>query len=99
MIKARDILKKEAIEESDAEKMRNYKKLRNSIKNTLQSEELNYYQNKCYQENSSIASLWSSANDYLNTSKRSHSNTPSVIISKNGAYTTPRNIANILNDT
>ena len=99
MIEARDILKKEAIEESDAEKMRNYKKLRNSIKNTLQSEELNYYQNKFYQENPSIASLWSSANDYLNTSKRSHSNTPSVIISKNRAYTTPRDIANILNDT
>ena len=68
MIEARDILKKEAIDEGDAIKMRSYKNLRNSIRNNLKNEEKNYYETKFYQENPSIASLWSSANDYLNTS-------------------------------
>ena len=35
MIKARDILKKETIDEGDAIKMRNYKNMRNSIRNNL----------------------------------------------------------------
>ena len=54
MIKARDILKKEAIDEGDAIKMRSYKNLRNSIRNNLKNEEQNYYETKFYQENPSI---------------------------------------------
>ena len=57
MIKARDILKKEAIDEGDAIKMRSYKNLRNSIRNNLKNEEQNYYETKFYQESPSIASL------------------------------------------
>ena len=55
-IKARDILNKEAIN-GDVEKMKDYKKQRNSIRNTLKIEELNYYKNKFYQDIPSIPSL------------------------------------------
>jgi hypothetical protein len=75
---ARDALKEEAIEENCNEKHEAFKRLRNRITAKLEKDHINHYQNKFYQENPSTSTLWNNANDYLNTSKRSFSNTPKL---------------------
>ena len=57
-----------------------------------------YYRDKFYQDNPSTSTLWKNVNDYLNTSNRSFSNTPSIIIHENQTHSKPRAIANALND-
>ena len=42
--------------------------------------------------------MWRNVNDYLNTSKRSFSNTPNLILHNNEVFTKPRDIANAIND-
>ena len=96
-IKRRDNLKKEAIEENDLEKLIEYKKVRNEIKRRLGLEEKEYFRTKFYNKEASVGSVWNSVNDYLNTSKKSHSNTPSLLSYENRTYSTPRDIANIFN--
>ena len=59
---------------------------------------MEYYRDKFYQENPSTSTLWKNVNDYLNTSNRSFSNTPNVIIHENKTHTKPRDIANALNN-
>ena len=95
---ARDALKEEAIEENCNEKHEAFKRLRNRITGKLEKDHINHYENKFYQENPSTSTLWNNANDYLNTSKRSFSNTPNIISYNNKIHTKPRDIANALND-
>ena len=95
---ARDALKEEAIEENCNEKHEAFKRLRNRITAKLEKDHINHYQNKFYQENPSTSTLWNTANDYLNTSKRSFSNTPNIISYNNKIHTKPRDIANAIND-
>ena len=99
MIKERNKFHKEAIEENSSVKYLKYKKLRNQITKKLELDRKEYYRTKFYQENPSISSIWRSANDYLNTSKRSFSNTPSIIKFNGRVLTSPREIANALNET
>ena len=95
---ARDALKEEAIEENCNEKHEAFKRLRNKITAKLEKDQIEHYKNKFYQENPSTAALWNNANDYLNTSKRSFSNTPNIISYNNKIHTKPRDIANAIND-
>ena len=95
---ARDDLKKEATEENCTEKYDAYKRLRNKITKTLEKDESEYYKTKFYQENPSVSAVWRNVNDYLNTSKRSFSNTPNLILHNNEVFTKPRDIANAIND-
>ena len=95
---ARDALKKEAAEENCNEKFEAYKRLRNKISSKLEKDEVEYYKNKFYQEDPSVSAVWRNVNDYLNTSKRSFSNTPNLIIHNNEVHTKPREIANAIND-
>ena len=44
-----------------------------------------------------MGSIWNSVNEYLNTSSRSHSNTPTLLTYKNRTYSSPRDIANAFN--
>ena len=99
MIKARDELKQESIDENCIEKFEAYKRLRNRINAKLEDDEKEHYKNKFYQEDPSVSSLWRNVNDYLNTSKRSFSNTPSMITHDGKTFTSPRDIANAINDT
>ena len=98
MTKARDDLKKEAVEEDCNEKFEAYKRLRNRISAKLETDEVEYFKNKFYQEDPSVSALWQNANDYLNTSKRSFSNTPNIITHDGKTFTNPRDIANTIND-
>ena len=99
MQSARDALKAEAIEENSSEKFEAYKTLRNRISGgRLEKDKTEYYKSKFYQENPSVSQTWNNVNDYLNTSKRSFSNTPNIIKHNNEVHTNPRNIANALND-
>ena len=98
MIAARDELKKEAIDEDCPEKFEAYKRLRNKIGPQLERDKLEHYRDKFYQDNPSTSTLWKNVNDYLNTSNRSFSNTPNIIIHDNKTHTKPRDIANALND-
>ena len=98
MIKARDNLKKEAADEDCNEKFEAYKRLRNRINAKLETDETEHFKTKFYQENPSISSLWKNANDYLNTSKGSFSNTPHIIEHNGDTFTKPRDIANAIND-
>ena len=59
---------------------------------------MEHYRDKFYQDNPSTSTLWKNVNDYLNTSNRSFSNTPNIIIHDNKTHTKPRDIANALND-
>ena len=43
--------------------------------------------------------LWRNVNDYLNTAKKSYSNTPNIISHNGKTHTNPRDIANAINDT
>ena len=95
---ARDALKKEAAEENCNEKFEAYKRLRNRIRSQLEKDEVDYYKTKFYQEDPSVSALWRNVNDYLNTSKRSFSNTPNLILHNNEVHTKPRDIANAIND-
>ena len=96
---ARDTLKKEAAEENSNEKFEAYKSLRNKISGgRLEKDKYEYYRTKFYQENPSVSQTWNNVNDYLNTSKRSFSNTPNIIKHNNKVHTKPRDIANALND-
>ena len=61
------------------DKHEKYKKLRNEINKRLEKDRKEYYTSKFYQENPSTSAVWRNANDYLNTSKRSFSNTPNII--------------------
>ena len=99
MIKIRNKLHKEAIEENCGQKFEKYKKLRNEINGRLEKDRHEYYKTKFYQENPSISTIWRNANDYLNTSKRSFSNTPTMIKSNQRIVTSPREVANALNNT
>ena len=45
-----------------------------------------------------MSQTWNNVNDYLNTSKRSFSNTPNIIKHNGKVHTKPRDIANALND-
>ena len=99
MILARDELQKEAINEDCNEKYSAYKRLRNRINTKMETDEIEYYRTKFYQENPSISTQWKTANDYLNTSKRSYSNTPNIIRHEGKTFTAPREIANAINDT
>ena len=76
-----------------------YKKLRNEINKRLEKDRIEYYRSKFYQENPSISAVWKNANDYLNTSKRSFSNTPNMIKYNGKLVTSPREVANALNET
>ena len=98
LIKVRNTLRKEASEESCNVKYENYKKLRNNINQRLEKDRKDYYRSKFYQENPSISAVWRNANDYLNTSKRSFSNTPSIIKHNGRIISSPREVANALND-
>ena len=95
---ARDFIKKEAINENCAEKFEVYKKLRNIIQKRLNTDKLNYYKTKFYQERTSSSDLWAQANNFLNTSSKSYSNTPNMISHHGRLYTAPRGIANALNE-
>ena len=79
-------------------KYEKYKKLRNAINRRLDKDRKEYYRSKFYQENPSISTVWRNANDYLNTSKRSFSNTPSIIKYNGRIISSPREVANALND-
>ena len=94
----RDSLKKEAIQENNVEKFLEYKKLRNHVSSRLECDRHEYYKTKFYRENPSTADLWSQANDYLNTSVGSFTNTPNMISHNGRIYTAPKDIANALND-
>ena len=96
--KARDLLKKEAINEQSDEKFKSYKKLRNYIVNRLESDRLAYYRTKFYADNPSTSDVWRQANNYLNTSSSSNSSSPSLIVQDGKVYTKPRDIANAIND-
>ena len=74
-----------------------YKVLRNKIKNQLPIDEKNYYKGKFYNKEASVGSTWNTVNDYLGTSQKSHSNTPSMLIHNNTAHTAPRDVANTFN--
>ena len=54
---------------------------------------------KNYQENSPISATWRNVNDYLQTSKSSFSNNPSIIKHNGQTFTAPREIANAINET
>ena len=99
MINARDELRNEAIEENCAEKYQAFKRLRNRIAGRPEEDKTQHYKSKFYQEDASISSTWRTVNDYLNTSKRSYSNTPNIIKFEGKTFTAPRDIANALNDT
>ena len=99
MTKERDDLRNEAIDEDSNEKYDEYKRLRNIISGKLEKDEIEHYKTKFYQENPSTASLWKNANDFLNSSKKSFSNTPHMIIQNGQTFTKPRDIANAINDT
>ena len=99
MIKTRDKLQKEAVDENCSEKYREYKCLRNIINSRLPSDEINHYKSKFYQDDPSMSATWKNVNDYLNTSKRSHSNSPNIIKHNGEIHTAPRSIANAINDT
>ena len=99
MIKDRDKLKKESIQEQSNEKFEEYKQLRNRIYAKLEKDKVEHYKTKFYQEDPSVSTLWSNANDYLNTSKRSYSNTPTILTHEGKTFTNPRDIANAFNDT
>ena len=99
MTTARDDLKKESIEENCNEKFEAYKRLRNRINAKLEKDEIEHYKTKFYQDDPSVSTLWRNANDYLNTSKRSYSNTPTIITHEGRTCTNPRDIANAFNDT
>ena len=86
-------------EEMLMEKYSAYKRLRNRINTKMETDEIEYYRTKFYQENPSISTQWKTANDYLNTSKRSYSNTPNIIRHEGKTFTAPREIANAINDT
>ena len=96
---ARDALKEEATEENDNEKYEAYKRLRNRISGgMLEKDKIEHFKSKFYQENPSVSAVWNNVNDYLNTSKRSFSNTPSIIKHNDKIHTSPRDIANAIND-
>ena len=44
-----------------------------------------------------MGSVWNRVNDYLNTSSKSHSNTPALLTYQNRTYFSPRDIANVFN--
>ena len=95
---ARDALKEEATEENDNEKYEAYKRLRNRISGgMLEKDKIEHFKSKFYQENPSVSAVWNNVNDYLNTSKRSFSNTPSIIKHNDKIHTSPRDIANAIN--
>ena len=98
MISARDALKDEAVAENCVEKHEAYKRLRNKIIKRPEKDKIEHYKSKFYQADPSVSSLWNNVNDYLNTSKRSFSNTPTISIHDNKIHTKPRDIANALND-
>ena len=99
MMEARDDLKREAADENCQEKFEAYKRLRNRVNDKLENDEAEHFKSKFYQENPSVSSLWRNANDYLNTSKRSFSNTPNIITHNGQTFTNPRDVANAINDT
>ena len=99
MIKERNKLKKESIQEQSNEKFEEYKQLRNRIYAKLEKDKVEHYKTKFYQEDPSVSTLWSNANNYLNTSKRSYSNTPTILTHEGKTFTNPRDIANAFNDT
>ena len=94
MIKEINKLQKDATDETCNVKFEKYKKLRNEIDRRLQKDRA-----KFYQKNPSISAVWKNANDYLNTAKRSFSNTPDMIKYNGKLVTSPREVANALNET
>ena len=98
MIKERNKLREEATEEGCDVKYEQYKKLRNVINQRLDTDRKEYYRSKFYQENPSISTVWRNANDYLNTSKRSFSNTPSIVKYNGRIISSPTEVANAFND-
>ena len=98
MMDARNRLQKEAIEEHCNEKFAAYKRLRNRVKSRLASDKLEYYKNKFYNNDTSVSAQWKHANDYLNTSKSSFSNTPGTIKHEGKVVTAPKDVANSIND-
>ena len=97
-IKKRDKLKVEALAENDMNKLNDYKVLRNRIKKQLVTDKTEYYKGKFYNKEASVGSIWNTVNDYLGTSQKSHSNTPSMLIQNNTAFTAPRDVANTFNN-
>ena len=69
-----------------SEKHEAHKRLRNRINAKLERDESSHYKKKFYQENPSVSMMWYNVNDYLNTSKRSFSNTPNIIIHDNKTH-------------
>ena len=91
-------MKKESIQEQSNEKFEKYKNLRNYIVKRLKSDRLQYFKTKFYGSNLSTSAVWKQANDYLNTSNRSVSSTPNLILYDGKVHTSPRDIANAIND-
>ena len=94
----RNQLQKEAIDECCNEKFLAYKRLRNLVNSRLASDKVEYYKTKFYSNDTSVSAQWKLANDFLNTSKRSFSNTPGMIKHGDKIATNPRDVANALND-
>ena len=77
-------------------KFNTYKVSMNKIKNQLPIDEINYFKS-IYNKEDTVGTTWNTVNDYLGTSKKSRSNTHSMLIHNNTAYTTPRDVANTFN--
>ena len=99
LMKERDRLRQEATHEGCSDKHEKYRNLRNEVNRKLEKDRKEYYRSKFYQENPSISAVWKNANDYLNTSKRSFSNTPTLIKHNGKVVTSPQEVANALNET
>ena len=79
-------------------KITRVQKVGNTSCQTSQGLKIEHYKTKFYQENPSTGSLWKNANDFLNTSKSSFSNTPQMIVRNGQTFTKPIDIANAIND-
>ena len=91
-------MKVEASKDQDLEKLATYKRLRNEIKRDLCKDENNYFKTKFHSSETTVSGCWRYANDLLGTSKKSHSDSPKMICHNNRVYTTPKDVANILNN-
>jgi hypothetical protein len=95
-ISLRDKLKLQASENGDPRLFHEYKRLRNEIQIDLAKDEAEYYENKFYSP-ASVGSTWNNVNDYLGSSKKSRSNSPSLLSHNSSSVTAPRDIANTFN--
>ena len=97
LIHERDQLHKNAVAKQCNVSFDAYKRLRNQVSSRLSSDKINYYKNKFYNYDTSVSAQWRHVNDYLNTGKRSYSNTPGIIKHEGKVVTAPRDVANAIN--